>query len=160
MLDALDLRLDRGERLALVGPSGAGKTTIANLLLRFLDPDRGRVTLAGHDLRRYRQEDVRRTIAVAGQDAHLFSTTIYENVSLARPGASRAEIAEALRAAGIGPWVESLPDGPETYVGEGGASCLAGSGSGSRSPARCSRTPPCWSSTSRRRTSTRSRHGR
>ena len=85
-LDGVNLRLEPGRRVALVGPSGAGKTTVANLLLRFLDPEAGRVTLGGRDLREYRQEDVRRAIAVAGQDAHLFSTSIRENVRLGPPG--------------------------------------------------------------------------
>src|SRR5262249_45079556 len=82
---------DPGARVALVGPSGAGKTTVTNLLLRFLDPEAGRVTLAGRDLREYAQEDVRRLIAVAGQDSYLFSTSILENVRLACPDATDAE---------------------------------------------------------------------
>ena len=84
-LESASLRLDPGQRLALVGTSGAGKSTVVNLLLRFLDPEKGQVMLAGRDLREYRQEDVRRVIAVAGQDSHLFSTSISENVRLARP---------------------------------------------------------------------------
>ncbi len=116
----LSLRLDPGRRIALVGPSGAGKTTVVNLLLRFLDPRAGSVTLDGQDLRRYRLEDVRRTLAVAGQDSHVFATSIRENVRLARPGASDDEIVAALRLARIDEWVESLPDGLDTMVGEEG----------------------------------------
>jgi ATP-binding cassette, subfamily C, bacterial CydC len=125
-LDGFTLRLDPGRRVALVGPSGAGKTTVANLLLRFLDPERGRVTLAGSDLRAYRQEDVRGAIAVAGQDAHLFSTSIRDNVQLARPGASDEELEQALDAARIGDWVRSLPDGLDTLVGEEGRELSGG----------------------------------
>src|SRR5262249_54431197 len=76
----VDLRLEAGRRIALVGPSGAGKTTVVNLLVRFLDPEGGRVTLDGRDVRAYRQEDLRRAIVVAGQDSHVFSTTIRANV--------------------------------------------------------------------------------
>jgi len=125
-LDGFTLKLDPGRRIALVGPSGAGKTTVTNLLLRFLDPERGRVTLAGSDLRAYRQEDVRSAIAVAGQDAHLFSTTIRDNVRLARPGASDQELEQALDAARIGDWVRSLPDGLDTLVGEQGRELSGG----------------------------------
>jgi thiol reductant ABC exporter CydC subunit len=125
-LDGFTLKLDPGRRIALVGPSGAGKTTVTNLLLRFLDPERGRVTLAGSDLRAYRQEDVRSAIAVAGQDAHLFSTTIRDNVRLARPGASDQELEQALDAARIGDWVRSLPDGLDTLVGEEGGELSGG----------------------------------
>src|SRR6185437_4811324 len=100
-LDGVSLRLEPGRRVALVGPSGAGKTTVVNLLLRFLDPEAGRVTLAGRDLREYRQEHVRRAIAVAGQDSHLFSTSIRENVRLARPGAGDDEVETALGRAGL-----------------------------------------------------------
>src|SRR4029077_2764168 len=86
----------------------------------------GRVTLAGNDLRAYRQEDVRAAIAVAGQDAHLFSTSIRDNVRLARPGASDEELEQALDAARIGDWVRSLPDGLDTLVGEEGRELSGG----------------------------------
>ncbi len=125
-LDGVTLRLEPGCRVALVGPSGAGKTTIVNLLLRFLDPEAGRVTLAGRDLREYRQEDVRRAIAVAGQESHLFSASIRENVCLARPGASDHDVEEALRRARLSSWVAGLPDGLDTAVGEEGRELSGG----------------------------------
>jgi thiol reductant ABC exporter CydC subunit len=125
-LDGVSLRLEPGRKVALVGPSGAGKTTVTNLLLRFLDPEAGRVTLGGRDLREYRQEDVRRAIAVAGQDSHLFSTTIRENVCLARPTAGEDEIEEALRRACLWDWVCALPDGLDTLVGEEGRELSGG----------------------------------
>jgi len=125
-LSGLTLRLEPGARLALTGPSGAGKTTVVNLLLRFLDPESGRVTLDGHDLRDYRQEDVRRMIAVAGQDSHLFSASIRDNVRLGRPDAGEEEIAAALRAARIWSWIERLPEGLDTAVGEAGRELSGG----------------------------------
>ncbi len=121
-----DLRLEPGRRVALVGPSGAGKTTVANLMLRFLDPEEGRVTIGGRDVRELRQHDVRRTFALAGQDAHVFNSTIRANLSLARPGASDEELEDALDRARIGAWVASLPEGLDTLVGEEGATLSGG----------------------------------
>jgi ATP-binding cassette, subfamily C, bacterial CydC len=126
VLRGADLRLEPGQHVALVGPSGAGKTTVTNLLLRFLDPEAGRVTIAGHDLREYRQEDVRRMFALAGQDAHLFDTTIRANLQVARPGAADTELEDALRRAGIDLWVASLQEGLDTLVGEEGMQLSGG----------------------------------
>ena len=125
-LDGLTLRLEAGRRIAVVGPSGAGKSTIVNLLLRFLDPEVGRVTIGGRDVRELRQADVRRAVAVAGQESHLFSTSIRENLRLARPDAGDAEIEDALRRARIWDWVASLPDGLDTLVGEQGRELSGG----------------------------------
>ena len=125
-LEGACLRLEPGERVALVGASGAGKTTIVNLLLRFLDPESGRVLFGGHDLREYRQDDVRRAIAVAGQDAHLFSASIRDNVRLGCPDATEAELVRALGRARIWDWIAGLPDGLDTFVGEEGRELSGG----------------------------------
>jgi len=125
-LSGIDLAIAPGRRVALIGPSGAGKSTIAALLARFVDPRTGRVALEGVDLRALRQRDVRARITLDSQDAYLFSTTIRENVRLARPEASDGEIDEALARARIRDWVVSLPDGLDTYVGEEGASVSGG----------------------------------
>jgi len=119
-LDGVELCLPAGGRVALVGPSGAGKSTIVSLLLRFRDPERGRVTLAGRDLREYSQADVRRAIAVAGQESHLFSAGVRDNVCVGRPDAGDAEVEAVLRQARIWDWVRGLPDGWDTRVGEDG----------------------------------------
>jgi thiol reductant ABC exporter CydC subunit len=126
VLERLDLRVEPGERVALVGPSGVGKTTVTNLLLRFLDPEEGRVTLDGCDLRTLRQEDVRRAFALAGQEAHVFASTIRENLRLARPRATDAELLDALGRARLADWVATLPEGLDTPVGEDGSRLSGG----------------------------------
>jgi thiol reductant ABC exporter CydC subunit len=125
-LSGLDLRLTPGQRVALVGRSGAGKSTIASLLVRFLDPSEGRVALGCVDLRDLRQHDVRTRVTLDSQDAYLFSTTIRENIRLARPAASDADIEQALRRAQIWEWASRLPDGLDTFVGEEGDSVSGG----------------------------------
>jgi ABC-type multidrug transport system fused ATPase/permease subunit len=120
VLSGFDLHLEPGRRVALVGPSGAGKTTVTNLLLRFLDPVEGEVTLDGRDLGAYRQEDVRATFALAGQEAHVFDSSIRANLLLARPDATEPELRLALRRARLEEWVASLPEGLDTLVGEDG----------------------------------------
>jgi len=124
----LDLRLTLapGRKVALVGPSGSGKTTVTRLLLRFLDPDAGTVTIAGRDLREYAQADARRHFAIAGQEAYVFDSTIRENLRLARPDASDAQLEDALRRARLDDWVASLPDGLDTQVGEEGSRLSGG----------------------------------
>jgi thiol reductant ABC exporter CydC subunit len=126
VLERFDLRIDPGARVALVGPSGSGKTTVTSLLLRFLDPEHGRVTIGGRDVRELRQEDVRSTFALAGQEAHVFDSTIRENLRLARPEATEEALHEVLRRVRLDDWVRSLAHGLDTHVGEEGARLSGG----------------------------------
>jgi ABC-type bacteriocin/lantibiotic exporter with double-glycine peptidase domain len=121
ILDGVDLELRAGRRVALIGPSGSGKSTLARVLVRFRDLTEGRVTLDGHDLREYADADLRGAIALHAEDAHLFAATIRDNVRLGRPGAGDHEVLHALARAGARAWVQSLPDGLDTLVGEDGA---------------------------------------
>ncbi|MDB5922024.1 MAG: transporter, partial [Betaproteobacteria bacterium] len=115
-----------GSTVALVGRSGAGKTTIANLLLRFWDPDEGSVRLAGVDLRELTLDGLRRRIALVAQDTYLFNDTLEANVLLARPDASQSDIDRALEQAALSEFVSSLPDGLQTRVGERGVQLSGG----------------------------------
>jgi ATP-binding cassette subfamily C protein CydC len=126
VLDGVSLRLAPGARIAVVGPSGAGKTTLARLLVRFADPDGGSVTLGGVPLCDAPQGDVRRTIRLDGQEAYLFATTIAANVRVGNPGAGDDAVVAALERVGLGSWVASLPDGIETEVGEHGRAVSGG----------------------------------
>jgi ABC-type multidrug transport system fused ATPase/permease subunit len=115
-----------GSTVALVGPSGAGKTTVANLFLRFWDPGEGVVRMNGHDLREYGLDDLRRRVALVAQDTYLFNDTLRNNILLARPGAGPAELMAAVEHASLAELVASLPDGLDTMVGERGAQLSGG----------------------------------
>lgn len=125
-LDGVDVRLEPGQRVALVGPSGSGKSTLLAVLLRFVDYERGRATIGDHDMRALHGDDVRALITGMSQDAHVFHATIRENLRLAKPDAAQAELAAAARRARLLDWIESLPDGWETVVGESGAALSGG----------------------------------
>jgi thiol reductant ABC exporter CydC subunit len=126
VLDGVDLTLSPGSAVALLGPSGAGKSTMAELAVRFRDPQRGRIELGGVPLPDLPGDDIRAAIRLAPQDAYLFTTTLRDNVALGRVGAGDVEICEALAAVGLGPWLDSLPDGLDTEVGEAGAKVSGG----------------------------------
>ncbi|MEU1872275.1 thiol reductant ABC exporter subunit CydD [Streptomyces sp. NPDC019793] len=125
-LAGLDLTLAEGRRVAVVGPSGSGKTTLAQVLLRFLDPDAGSYTLAGVDACALAGDDVRRLVGLCAQDAHLFDSSVRENLLLARKDATEDELRDALARTRLLEWADSLPDGLDTLVGEHGARLSGG----------------------------------
>ncbi len=125
-LDGIDLELAPGSRVAVVGPSGAGKSTLAAVLLRFLDLESGSASLNGICLSDLAPEAVRRVVGLAGQDAHVFDRTIGDNLRLARPDASEAEIRAALATVDLLDWLDGLPTGLATEVGEHGARLSGG----------------------------------
>jgi ABC-type multidrug transport system fused ATPase/permease subunit len=128
--DGLSFRAEAGERLGLVGPSGGGKSSIVRLLLRFYDPDNGheggRITLGGHDLRTLSFAQIRSLISVVNQDTFLFHGTVEENIRLGKPGASLQELEDAARAANIHDFVQTLPQGYGTVIGEKGIKLSGG----------------------------------
>ncbi|HZI37672.1 MAG TPA: ABC transporter transmembrane domain-containing protein, partial [Acidimicrobiia bacterium] len=126
LLDGFTLRIAPGERVALVGASGSGKSTIAQLLPRFYDVDGGRVTLDGTDVRRLRLSELRRSIGIVFEDAFLFSTSIADNIAFGAPGATPEQIRTAARAAEADGFIETLPDGYDTVVGERGLTLSGG----------------------------------
>jgi len=122
----VDLELAPGARVALVGPSGSGKSTIAALLVRFLDPSAGRVTLDGVDLRRIAPERIRQIVGYLPEDAYLFDTTIAANLRIGGPDATDDRLRSVLAQARLLDWVDTLPDGLETLVGEHGRALSGG----------------------------------
>ncbi|MFF5571012.1 thiol reductant ABC exporter subunit CydD [Streptomyces luteogriseus] len=125
-LAGLDLTLEEGRRIAVVGPSGSGKTTLAQVLLRFLDARAGSYTLAGVDAYGLRSDDVRGLVGLCAQDAHLFDSSLRENLLLARKDATEEQLRAALGRARLLDWADSLPDGLDTLVGEHGARLSGG----------------------------------
>ena len=126
VLHGVDLLVPAGSTLALVGPTGAGKSTVAKLIARFYDPLSGRVILDGHDLRQVRLADLRRAMGYVPHEGFLFSGTVADNIRLGRPEATRDEIEAAARAVGAEPVIAALPHGFDTEVGERGALLSAG----------------------------------
>ncbi|WP_329337174.1 thiol reductant ABC exporter subunit CydD [Streptomyces sp. NBC_00663] len=125
-LAGLDLTVTEGRRIAVVGPSGSGKTTLAQVLLRFLDAGAGSYTLGGVNAYALDGDDVRRLVGLCAQDAHLFDSSLRENLLLARKDATEAELRDALRRARLLDWADGLPDGLDTLVGEHGARLSGG----------------------------------
>lgn len=126
VLHDVDFRMAPGEMVALVGPSGAGKTSIANLLSRFYDPLEGRITLDGLDLRRIKLSSLRQHVAVVLQEVFLFNGTVRENLLYGKPGATQEELVAAARTACADGFIEGLPDGYDTEIGERGVRLSGG----------------------------------
>ncbi|MBI5707834.1 MAG: ABC transporter ATP-binding protein [Armatimonadetes bacterium] len=126
IVEGFTLRVRAGETIALVGHSGAGKTTLMNLLMRFYDPTRGRITLDGHDLRDIRLESLRRQVSMVAQESVIFSVSILENVKYGKKDAGDAEAIAACKAADLDEFVMELPDGYETMIGEDGIKLSGG----------------------------------
>lgn len=122
----LNLKIHAGEKVAIVGPSGGGKTTLCNLIPRFYDVTDGNITLDGEDIRHFTLKSLRSNIGMVQQDVYLFSGTIYENIVYGKPGASREEVVEAAKRAGAHEFIEELANGYDTYVGERGVKLSGG----------------------------------
>ncbi len=126
LIEGLSLAVDPGETVAIVGPTGAGKTTLVNLLMRFYEVDKGRITLDGVDIARLTREELRSKTGMVLQDTWLFGGTIAENIAYGAPGATQEEIVAAAQAAHVDHFVRTLPDGYDTLLDEEGASVSAG----------------------------------
>ena len=126
VLHHIDLHVRAGEKIALVGPSGGGKTTLCNLIPRFYDPTDGRILLDDQDIRSVTLQSLRRAVGIVQQDVYLFSGSVYENIAYGRPDATRDEVIQAARLAGAHEFITALHDGYDTYVGERGVKLSGG----------------------------------
>ncbi len=122
----LNLEVRAGEKVAIVGPSGGGKTTLCNLLPRFYDVTGGKISIDGTDIKKYTIQSLRKNIGIVQQDVYLFSGSIFENIVYGRPDASREEVVEAAKRAGAHEFITELKDGYDTYVGERGVKLSGG----------------------------------
>jgi ATP-binding cassette, subfamily C, bacterial CydCD len=125
-LKDISFSLPQGKHLALIGPSGVGKTTLVNILLRFWEYQTGSILLGGHELRDYRQDDIRERIAYISQNTYLFCATLKDNLLIAHPGASLEDLHQAVKSAQLEEFIESLPSGYDTWIGEHGLRLSAG----------------------------------
>lgn len=126
VLKDVTLSIKEGENIALVGPSGGGKTTFCNLIPRFYDVSEGRILLDGHDIRKIKLKSLRNSIGMVQQDVYLFSGTVFDNIAYGLPGASREAVEEAAKLAGAYDFIMALPNRFETYVGERGVKLSGG----------------------------------
>ena len=126
VLEDINLTIRPGERVALVGPSGGGKTTLCNLIPRFYDPTEGQIRIDGRELRMITLESLRSQVGIVQQEVYLFSGTVYENIAYGKPGASREEVMAAAKLAGADEFIEELKNGYDTYVGERGVKLSGG----------------------------------
>ena len=126
ILSDIDLVIEPGETVALVGPSGAGKTTMCHILPRFYDITGGKILIDGQDISAVTHASLRRNIGIVTQDVFLFTGTIYENIAYGKEGATREEVEEAAKLANIHDFIVSLPDGYDTFVGERGVKLSGG----------------------------------
>lgn len=122
----LNLQIHAGEKLAIVGPSGGGKTTLCNLIPRFYDVSSGKITLDGKEIKKLTLKSLRQSIGVVQQDVYLFSGTVYENIAYGKPGATYEEVMEAAKRAGADEFIQNLKDKYDTYVGERGVKLSGG----------------------------------
>ncbi len=126
VLSKINLKIKAGEKVALVGPSGGGKTTLCSLLPRFYDVEDGSITIDGINIKNIKLKNLRKSIGLVQQDVYLFSGTVYENIAYGRLGASMEEIIEASKLAGAYDFIMALPEGFDTYVGERGVKLSGG----------------------------------